>query len=207
MLGNREAQQGLLPNRREAMQEDASYRKFGTLANGKTVVIRILNRQDRMGLRNFFKQAPDEDVQFCKEDIKNLRTIDYWLNREYAHRIMALVAEDLASKQIVASLNLYRGQQAAVHVGDIQQVLVARPFQGYGLGSLILDQLLYLAGKENLFWLKVEVNTELKNVIKAFQSRGFMVKATFEDYFRDLKGTTYDVVLMMRKLLREAEDF
>lgn len=189
------------------MQNDAAYRKFATLSNGKTVVIRFPNRRDRMGLIKFFQHAPDEDVQFCKEDVKNAKVIDYWLNQEYSHRIMALVAEDLATKQIVASLNLYRGQQAALHVGDIQQVLVARPLQGFGLGSLILDQLLYLAGKENLYWLKVEVNTELKKVIKAFQSRGFTVKATFDDYFRDLKGTTYDVVLMMRKLLREEEDF
>jgi L-amino acid N-acyltransferase YncA len=189
------------------MQNDAAYRKFATLTNGKTVVIRFLNKQDRMGLRNFFKQAPDEDVQFCKEDVKNTKLIDYWLNQENAHRIMAIVAEDLASKQIIASLNLYRGQQAALHVGEIQQVLVARPLQGVGLGSLILDQLIDLAGKENLYWLKVEVNTELKYVIRAFKSRGFTVKATFDEYFRDLKGKTYDVVLMMRKLLRDEEDF
>jgi L-amino acid N-acyltransferase YncA len=189
------------------MQNDAAYRKFATLTNGKTVVIRFLNKQDRMGLRNFFKQAPDEDVQFCKEDVKNTKLIDYWLNQENAHRIMAIVAEDLATKQIIASLNLHRGQQAALHVGEIQQVLVARPLQGVGLGSLILDQLIDLAGKENLYWLKVEVNTELKYVIRAFKSRGFTVKATFDDYFRDLKGKTYDVVLMMRKLLRDEEDF
>jgi L-amino acid N-acyltransferase YncA len=189
------------------MQNYVAHHRFATLTNGKTVVIRCLNSRDRVGLIKFFQQAPQEDVQFCKEDVKNHKVIDSWLKPENSHKIIALVAEDLSIKQIVASLNLYRGQQAALHVGEIQQVLVARPLQGFGLGSLILDQLIDLAGKENLYWLKVEVNSGLKYVIRAFQSRGFQIKATFEDYFRDPKGTTYDVVLMMRKLGKDDEDF
>ena len=182
------------------MQNYCAYSKFATLTNGKKVVIRFLNGRDRDGLIKFFQQAPQEDVQFCKEDVKTPEVIDYWLNPGNYHRIMALVAEDLETKQIVASLNLYRGQQAALNVGEIQQILVARPFQGLGLGSRLLDQLMDLTTKANLHWLKVEVNTELKNVIKAFLARGFEIRATFEDYFRDSEEATYDVVLMMRNL-------
>ncbi len=182
------------------MQNHDSYRKFATLTNGNKVVVRCLNREDRGGIIKFFEQAPQEDVQFCKEDVKNPEVIDYWLNPGNYHGIMALVAEDLETKQIVASLNLYRGQQAALNVGEIQQILVARPFQGLGLGSRLLDHLMDLTTKANLHWLKVEVNTELKNVIKAFLARGFEIRATFEDYFRDSEGATYDVVLMMRNL-------
>ncbi|MFA5111974.1 MAG: GNAT family N-acetyltransferase [Desulfobaccales bacterium] len=189
------------------MQNYVAYHQFATLTNGRKVVIRFLNGRDRVGLIQFFQAAPKEDLQFCKEDVKNPKVLDYWLKAENAQKIMALVAEDLAGKQIVASLNLYRGQHAALNVGEIQQILVARPFQGLGLGSLILDQLIDLTTKENFHWLKVEVITELKNVIKAFQSRGFRVRATLEDYFRDLQGGTYDVVLMMRNLLKEENDF
>jgi ribosomal protein S18 acetylase RimI-like enzyme len=189
------------------MQNYCAYRKFATLTNGKRVVIRFLNGRDRGGLIKFFQQAPQEDVQFCKEDVKNSKVVDYWLNPENSHRIMALVAEDMETKQPVATLNLYRGQQAAVNVGEIQQVFVTRPFQGLGLGSQILDELLNLASLEKLYWLKVEVVTELKHVIKAFQSRGFKIRATLEDYFRDMKGETHDVAMMTRNLLKEEEDF
>ncbi|MCK9375119.1 MAG: GNAT family N-acetyltransferase [Syntrophobacterales bacterium] len=189
------------------MQNYVAYHQFATLPNGRKVVIRFLNGRDRAALIQFFQAAPKEDLQFCKEDVKNPRVVDYWLKAENAQRIMALVAEDLAAKKIVASLNLYRGQHAALNVGEIHQILVARPFQGLGLGSLILDQLIDLTAKANFHWLKVEVITELKNVIKAFQSRGFKVRATLEDYFRDLQGATYDVVLMMRNLLKEEDDF
>ena len=153
------------------MQNYVAYRKFATLTNGKTVVIRCPQWPRSGGLIKFFQQAPQEDVQFCKEDVKKSKVIDYWLSPENSHRIMALVAEDMETKQPVATLNLYRGQQAALNVSEIQQIFVARPFQGLGLGSLILDELIDLASQEKLHWLKVEVVTELKHVIKAFQPR------------------------------------
>jgi L-amino acid N-acyltransferase YncA len=76
-----------------------------------------------------------------------------------------------------------------------------------GVGSLLLDSLIYLAHKENLHWIKAEVVTELKSVTKAFESRGFKIKAFLEDYFTDLQGRMYDVALMMRPLLEEKVDF
>jgi ribosomal protein S18 acetylase RimI-like enzyme len=189
------------------MKDLFSYR-LATLINGKTVMIRHLNEQDRDGLVNFFQKTPLEDIQFCREDVKNPKVVDSWLNGENSNRIMVLVGLDLATKQIIASLNLHKGQKTTLNVGDIQQILVARPFQSLGLGSLMLDELVKSASNEKLHWLKVEVVNELKSIIKAFQSKGFKIKATLEDYFMDSKGNKYDVALMMRPLLKNTdEDF
>lgn len=106
----------------------------------------------------------------------------------------------METKQIVANINLYKGDQAGRNIGEIKQMVIARPFQG--LGSKILDELIDLAAKENLKWLKVEVVTELQHVIKTFTSRGFEIRATFEDYFIDPQETAYDVALMVRNLTR-----
>jgi len=112
----------------------------------------------------------------------------------------------MPTNRVVASLNLSKGQQAAKNVGDIQQILVARPFQGLGLGSLIVDGLIEIAVKENLHWLKVEIVTEMKVIIKAFQSKGFKIKTILDDYFIDSKGTPYDVALMLRPLFKNDYD-
>lgn len=185
-----------------------TYRKFVTLSNRKEVFIRLLNGQDRSALIKFFQQAPQEDVQFCKQDVKNSKVIDAWINQENGHGPLTLVALDVPTNRIVASLNLSKGQQAAKNVGDIQQILVARPLQGLGLGSLILDGLIELAAKENLHWLKVEIVTEMKGIVKAFQCKGFEVRTVLDDYFIDSKGTTFDVALMLRSLLKnDCEEF
>jgi ribosomal protein S18 acetylase RimI-like enzyme len=190
------------------MQNLDVYRKFVTLSNGKEVLIRLLNGQDRSGLVNFFQQAHLEDVQFCKQDVKNPMVIDAWLNQTNCLRPLTLVALEVPTNRMVASLNLNKGQQSNRNVGDIQQILVARPFQGLGLGSQILDVLVEIATKDNLHWLKVEIVTEKKDIIKAFQSKGFHIQTIINDYAIDLKGKTFDVALMMRSLLTETdEDF
>jgi ribosomal protein S18 acetylase RimI-like enzyme len=188
------------------MQPFEAYRKFVTLSNGKEVLIRSLNGQDRPGLIKFLEQAPPEDIQFCKQDVKNPMVIDTWMTQKNGHNPLTLVALDIPTNQVVASLNLAKGQQAAKNVGDIQQILVARPFQGLGLGSLILDELIELALKENLHWLRVELVTEMKGIVKAFQSKGFEVKTILEDYFIDSKGKTFDVALMLKSLLNNDND-
>jgi ribosomal protein S18 acetylase RimI-like enzyme len=188
------------------MQDFQAYRKFVTLSNGKEVLIRLLNGQDRSGLIKFFQQAPQEDVQFCKQDVKNPMVMDYWMDQENRHRPLTLIALDVPTNRVVASLNLSKGQQADQNVGEIQHILVARPFQGLRLGSLILDELIELAVKENLHWLKVEIPTKMKDIIKAFQSKGFHIKTILGDYFIDSKGTTFDVALMLRPLLKNDYD-
>jgi ribosomal protein S18 acetylase RimI-like enzyme len=188
------------------MQDFETYRKFSTLSNGKEVLIRLVNGHDRSNLLKFFHQAPLEDIQFCKQDVKSPTVIDSWLNQENCHRPMTLIALDLPTNRVVASLNLSKGQQAAQKVGDIQQILVARPFQGVGLGSLIIDGLIELAAKDNFHWLKVEIVTEMKEIIKAFQSKGFEIRTILDDYFTDSKGTTFDVALMLRPLLKNDYD-
>jgi hypothetical protein len=188
------------------MQVLETYRKFVTLSNGKEVLIRLLNGQDRPGLIKFFQQAPWEDVQFCKQDVKSPPVIDAWLNQTNCHRPLTLIALEMPSNRIIASLNLSKGQQADQHVGDILQILVARPFQGFGLGSLILDGLIELAVKENLHWLKVELVTEMKKIIKAFQSKGFKIRTILDDYFIDAKGAPFDVALMLRPLIKNNYD-
>jgi ribosomal protein S18 acetylase RimI-like enzyme len=182
------------------MQDLEVDRKFVKLGNGKEVLIRLLNGQDS-GLIKFFQQAPQEDVQFCKQDVKNPRVIDAWLNQTNCLRPLTLVALEVPANRMVASLNLSKGQQSNRNVGEIQQILVARPFQGLGLGSLILDVMIELAIKDNLHWLQVEIVTEMKGMIKAFQSKGFHIQTIIDDYFTDLKGTTFDVALMMRSLI------
>lgn len=190
------------------MLNNVSYHRLANPSIGNGVLIRGLNGQDREELMAFFQQAPAEDVQFCKQDIKDPKVVDYLLNPDNSLRTLSLVAVDMTTHQIVASLNLHKGQRAALHVGEIQQILVSRPLQGLGLGSLILDKLIDLAKEENLHWLKVEVVVELKNVIKALQSRGFQIKAIFDDYYIDAHGRTYDVALMTRSLLmKDFEDF
>jgi L-amino acid N-acyltransferase YncA len=178
-----------------------AYRKFITLKNGKRVMFRFLNEQDREALTKMFQEAPEEDIRFLKQDVKDLKLINFWIDNINYRKVLPLVAVDIESQEIIADATLHRGKHAAKHIGEIR-IFVSRPFRNLGLGSLMLEDLLNLALQENLAWVKAEILAEHKKVIKAFRSKGFEYKCTLDDYFIRKDGVTHDVVLMMRPVIK-----
>jgi L-amino acid N-acyltransferase YncA len=178
-----------------------AYRKFITLKNGKRVMFRFLNEQDRETLIQLFQEAPEEDIRFLKQDVKDLKMVNYWVDHLNYRKVLPLVAVDLENNRIIADATLHRGKHAAKHIGEIR-IFVSRSFRNLGLGSLMLEELLNLALQENLMWVKAEILAEHKKVIKAFRSKGFEQKCNLDDYFIRKDGVTHDVVLMMRPVVK-----
>ena len=187
------------------MLNPISYRRLFTLANGKKVKCRLVNGPDVDHLVSLFQQAPPEDTYFLKQDVKDKNFIKNWLKR-LDHCQTVLVALDLDKDHLIATAHMDRGLGCARHIGEIQQVFVARPFQNLGLGSLMLGELIDLARTENLQWLKAEVVSEHKKAVKGFLGKGFKIKATLEDFFVGRDGLTYDVALLTRPVFKERED-
>ncbi|MGB8991848.1 MAG: GNAT family N-acetyltransferase [Desulfobaccales bacterium] len=178
-----------------------AYRKFVTLKNGKRVMFRFLNEQDRETLIQLFQEAPEEDTRFLKQDVKDLKLVNYWFDHLNYRKVLPLVAVDLENNRITGDATLHRGKHAAKHIGEIR-IFVSRSSRNLGLGSLMLEELLSLALQENLMWVKAEILAEHKKVIKAFRARGFEQKCSLDDYFLRKDGVTHDVVLMMRPVVK-----
>ncbi len=178
-----------------------AYRKFVTLKNGKRVMFRFLNDQDREALIQMFQEAPEEDTRFLKQDVKDLKLVNYWVDHLNYRKVLPLVAVDLENNRLTADTTLHRGKHAAKHVGEIR-IFVSRPFRNLGLGSLMLEEILSLALQENLMWVKAEILAEHKKVIKAFRAKGFEQKAILDDYFIRKDGVFHDVVLMIRPVVK-----
>jgi RimJ/RimL family protein N-acetyltransferase len=181
-----------------------AYRKFVTLSNGKRVMFRFLSDQDREGLIQLFQEAPDEDTRFLKQDVKDRKLVNSWIDHLDYRKVLPLVAVDLESNRLIADATLHRGKHAAKHIGEVR-IFVSRGFRNLGLGSVMLEELIDLAHKENLQLLKAEVLADHKKVIKAFRAKGFEIKATLDDYFIRKDKVTHDVVLMMRPVMKREE--
>jgi L-amino acid N-acyltransferase YncA len=178
-----------------------AYRKFATLKNGKRVMFRFLNETDREALIQMFHEAADEDVRFLKQDVKDPKLVNFWVDNLDYRKVLPLVAVDLESNRIIADATLHRGKHAAKHIGEIR-IFVGRGFRNLGLGSLMLEEILNLALQENLMWVKAEILADHKKVIKAFRAKGFDLKCSLDDYFIRKDGVTHDVVLMMRPVVK-----
>ena len=181
-----------------------AYRKFATLKNGKRVMFRFLNDQDRDSLVQMFQEAPEEDTRFLKQDVKDMKLVDYWVEHVNYRKVLPLLAVDLETNQVIADATLHRGKHAAKHIGEIR-IFVSRAFRNLGLGSLMLEEILNLALQENLMLLKAEILADHKKVIKAFRAKGFEQKTILDDYFLRKDGVTHDVVLMIRPVVKREE--
>lgn len=182
------------------MQNHACHHKLTIFNNGKKVKIRFLKKQDRDALIRFFQYPLQEGMRSNIEDDKTSNVSEYCWSQENSQRAITLMVQDMASRLPVAFLNLYRNQKAFIGNGEMRQILLIIPFQGQGSDSRLLDELIALASKEQLCWLKLKVMAELEPVIQAFQSKKFEVRAIFEDYLKDPKGKMHDVALMMRPI-------
>jgi RimJ/RimL family protein N-acetyltransferase len=178
-----------------------AYRKFSTLKNGKRVMFRFLNEQDREALIQMFQEAPDEDIRFLKQNVKDLKLVNAWIDHLDYRKVLPLVAVDLETNRIIGDATLHRGEHAAKHIGEIR-IFASRGFRNLGLGSLMLEEILSLALQENLTWVKAEILADHKKVIKAFRVKGFEQKCLLDDYFIRKDGVTHDVVLMMRPVVK-----
>ena len=189
------------------MESLVDYSNICKLKNGLKLQIRPWKNSDEEEFTKFIQQTPEEVLQFCKLNVKDEDAVNSWLDPAKVNRSIHLIALELPTKRLIGTIYLEKGQGPALKVGEVQQIIVAQDLQGLGVGTLLLDSLISLTSKENLHWLKAEVVTELKSVTKAFESRGFKIKAFLDDYFTDLQGRMYDVALMVLPLLEEKVDF
>ena len=182
----------------------AAYRKFITLQNGKRIMFRFLNEQDRDELIRLFKEAPEEDLRFLKQNVRDEKLVVSWVEHLNYQKVLPLLAVDMEDNHIIADGTLHRGKHAAKHIGEVR-IFVSRPYRNLGLGSVMLEELITLSKKENLHWLKAEIIADHKKVVKAFRAKGFEVRATLEDYFIRKDGVTHDIILMLRPVLQRDE--
>ena len=104
-----------------------AYRKFATLKNGKRVMFRFLNEQDREGLVQMFQEAPEEDTRFLKQDVRDLNLVNIWVDGLNYRKVLPLLAVDLENNHIIADVTLHRGKHAAKHIGEVR-IFVCRAF-------------------------------------------------------------------------------
>lgn len=168
-------------------------------------MLRFLQEGDRRDLISLFQTASNEDLRFCKHDLKDLTMLNHWLDHIHSPRLLPLVAVDLEDNQLIAAATLLRGKHAANHIGEIK-LFIAKPFRNIGLGSKILDELMLLATQEKLHWMMAEVVTDQKQMIKALRDKGFQIKVILEDFFMRKDGVTHDIALMMRAVKEETDE-
>jgi RimJ/RimL family protein N-acetyltransferase len=172
-----------------------TYYKEGVLKDGTRVKLRPLVKEDREMLLQFFRSLDDKALSFLRNDVRDPAVIDHWVNHIDYHRVFPLVAE--VEGRIVGDVTLHMRKVGwKRHLGNVR-VVVAKDYQGRGLGTLLINEIVELAGEFGLEKLVAEIHLQALGAFTAFKKAGFSVKAVFEDLVKDQSGQSSDLVVMV----------
>jgi RimJ/RimL family protein N-acetyltransferase len=177
----------------------ATYQKEGVLKDGTKVVLRPLQKDDRDKLLDFFHRVSDQDLMFLRSDVRDPAVIDDWVNHIDLRKVFPLIAE--VDGKIVGDATLHMRRVGwKRHLGNVR-IVVAKDYQGKGLGTFLINELIDLAAEFGLEKLIAEIHLLSTAALSAFKKAGFSAKAVFEDLVKDQSGQRGDLVVMVCDVL------
>jgi RimJ/RimL family protein N-acetyltransferase len=177
------------------------YQKEGELKDGTRVVLRPMVKEDRDKLLDFFHRVDDQDLMFLRNDVRDPATIDDWVNHIDYRSVYPLLAE--VDGRIIGNATLHMRKIGwKRHLGNVR-IVIAKDYQGKGLGTLMINELIDLAAEFGLEKLIAEVHLLATTALATFKKAGFSAKAVFEDLVEDPSGQKGDLVVMLCNVLRE----
>lgn len=176
------------------------YPKKETMRDGRPVLLRPMADGDQVKVKAFYKGLPEEDRLFLRDDVTRDEVVDRWFAELNYDRVLPILALTEDESEVVACATLHRSMQGwQRHVGEIR-IVVARPCQRSGLGSIMARVLVTEALKAGLDKLVAAMMTDQAGARRAFSRLGFIPEATLKDHVMDLKGRTHDLLIMTQNV-------
>jgi RimJ/RimL family protein N-acetyltransferase len=187
---------------------DLIYRQLVTLRDGARVLLRPLTSGDRQALIDLFAVISEEERRYFRTNVKDAEIVGGWVDNLDYDRVLPVIA--VIGDRIVGDATLHFHDGPYRHIAEIR-VFLAKDFRHRGLGVRMLNALIELAKRRNLYILEVEVVNDQLEIIRAFQNVGFVLKSVSQEYFvlpdGELRDLTHLVLRLRRQDNSQSEDF
>jgi RimJ/RimL family protein N-acetyltransferase len=182
------------------------YPKQCRIKDGSQVELRLMTRDDLSRLWTFFKELPEADRMFLKEDVTQ-ELIGSWINRLDYDAVLPILA--MVGDRVVGDATLHMQSHGWMrHVGEIRMV-VAKDYQRKGIGTILARELFYNAIRRGLKKIEACAMEKQHGAIKSLERLGFKKEAILADYVLDIKGNKHDLVILTHnadELWKKMED-
>ncbi len=179
------------------------------LKNGAEVWLRPLDpAQDEQRLLEFFARVPPDDLWYLENDVADPDIVKHYLLDYRPQRMLPVVALDEDDRIVgKATINRYPNPGARAHVGRIR-IVVDREFRNQRLGTYLFLDMIQLAVNLGLRILVAEFIRGVEDkAIRAARKLDFFEQCVLPDYAKDQRGNNYDLVIMMKRIHRDYDDF
>lgn len=181
-----------------------NYRQVVTLKDGANILLRPAQPEDSQRLIGLYQNASTEDIRYLRGDVKDPAVVQSWLEDLDYNRVIPLLA--MVQDRVVGNATLHFRTGPERHIGELR-IFLTKDLRRRGLGTRMLQTLIELARKQNLYLLIAKVVANQSKVIKAFQKLGFEHRCTFEDYFILPDGELLDLVFLTLYLREDIDEF
>jgi L-amino acid N-acyltransferase YncA len=164
------------------------------LRDGTSLTVRPVKRGDQPALLAFYRELPQEDRLFLKDDVTTESWADRFIRRIERGEALSLVAEKDGA--ILAEATLYRPRHGwSAHVGELR-VAVARSHRRRGLATSLAGILVKLATDQGADKIVVEVVENQVAALRTFAKLGFQQEAVLRGHVRDIRGARRDLLIL-----------
>lgn len=174
------------------------YPQEAVVRDGRRVLIRPFTRGDTDSLYEFFQRLPEETRRFAWDRIDSRELVESWgKNLDYG-KVFPLLA--LESGRIVADATLHFREGGPLRlVGHIRWFIDVE-FRGVGLGTLMVNRLIEMAGSSGLRQLTCMLISDLEvDAIATLSDLGFD-SHLLPGYGTDPDGNQHDMIKMVLKI-------
>jgi RimJ/RimL family protein N-acetyltransferase len=189
----RQGEEGVVA-KEEAVMVLEGFPREVTLKDGSKVIVRPLEPRDGPALQKFFRELPEEDRQYLRDDVTKDEWIGNYLAKVDHDTMESVVAE--RDGVILGNASLYRTHHGwTKHVAQIR-VAVARSAQRHGLGTALARVLVRHAIGLGLEKMVAQVVDNQVGARRAFEKLGFKEEAVMKAHVKDIFGHKRDLIVL-----------
>jgi len=164
------------------------------LRDGLTLSVRPTAQGDEAALLHFYRELPQEDRLFLKDDVTTESWAERFIRRIGRGEATSLIAE--LDGKVLAEATLYRATHGwSTHVGEVR-VAVARAYRRKGLATALAGLLVKLATDQGADKIIVEVVENQVAALRTFEKLGFHKEAVLRDHVKDRSGIRRDLLIL-----------
>ncbi len=172
----------------------AEYPKEVRLPTGEDVVVRPLERTDEQSLLRFFKEVPDQDRLFLKEDVTDPTVVKRWVENIDLERIYPLLAFE--GDEVVGDATLHRNPFGwSKHVAEIR-VVVAEAWRRKSVAQVLVNELVSRAHTQGIEILEAHILEGQYGAQRALESLGFAAETVLRSRATDRTGRRRNIIVM-----------
>ena len=164
------------------------------LKDGRAVLIRPMRPDDFEHSFDFFCALPEEDRKYLRVDVTQRDLVERRTSNLDPRRVIRLVA--VLDEAIVADGALeLAGHGWGDNIAEIR-LMVARPFQRLGLGTLLAKELFFLAADRKVDRIVARLMRPQEGARRIFRRLGFKEEFLIPEHVRDQSGAWQDLIIM-----------